>query len=228
MCGRTALATAPSVLQDRFGVTVSESYEPRYNIAPGDGLLAVRNDEPERAEELTWGFVPEWAEEPDEGPTPINARSEDVDENRLFRRAFTSNRCLILADGFYEWAGHEGRKQPYRIERVDGAPYAYAGLWSRWRGDDGERWTCTVLTTKANATVGEIHERMPVMLEPGEEQTWLAGADADAWRSVFDPYPDDVLRAYPVSSRVNDPSNDDPSIVEEIDPDTQTGLDEFA
>jgi putative SOS response-associated peptidase YedK len=225
MCGRTALATDPTVLAERFGVTIREEYTPRYNIAPGDGLLAVRNDQPTCTEELTWGFLPEWAEDSGQGPTPINARCEGIDESNLFADAFASRRCLLLADGFYEWAGPAGRKQPYRIERVDGAPYAYAGLWSRWTGDGAERWTCTILTTEANGTVGEIHDRMPVMLEPGAEPTWLDGADSDAWRSVFDPYPDDLLRAYPVSSRVNDSTNDGPGVTEEVG--SQSGLEDF-
>ncbi|GAB7093209.1 SOS response-associated peptidase [Halolamina litorea] len=224
MCGRTSLAVDAATLADRFGVSV-EAFEPRYNIAPGSELLAIRDDRPDRAAELTWGFVPPWADDPDEGPRPINARSESVAENRLFEDAFGSRRCLILADGFYEWAGPEGRKQPYRIERIDGEPYAYAGLWSPWAGDDAERWTCTILTTEANATVGEVHDRMPVMLEASEESTWLNGAGPGDWRSVFDPYPDDELRAFPVSTRVNDPTNDDPCVAEEVG--SQSGLGEF-
>ena len=224
MCGRTALATAPSVLAERFGVSIPDAYAPRQNIAPSEALLAVRNDQPTAATELTWGFLPEWADAPTDGPTPINARSETVEEKRLFSEAFSAQRCLLLADGFYEWAGPERRKQPYRIERVDGAPYAYAGLWSHWRGDDAERWSCVILTTEANETVGAIHDRMPVMLEPGEEQIWLDGAGPEAWRSVFDPYPYDYLRGYPVSTQINDSTYEGPACTTEIG--SQSGLDD--
>lgn len=243
MCGRSSLAVDEATLRERFGVDVLRSrrdtgvgqqgrcsdnvpaVEPRYNIAPGDELLAVRNDRPGVAEPLTWGFVPAWAEEPDSGPSPINARSESVADSDLFGDAFESKRCLILADGFYEWAGSAEHKQPYRIERIDCEPYAYAGLWSRWTDSDTERRTCTILTTDANATVGAIHDRMPVIVPPGKESTWLSGAGTDDWRSVLGPYPDDELTAYPVSTRVNDPTTDGPTLAEAVG--TQTGLGEF-
>jgi putative SOS response-associated peptidase YedK len=227
MCGRTSLAVDPATLATRFGVDVPSDTSPRYNIAPGEELLTVRNTDPEMVTSLTWGLVPNWAEDPADGPAPINARSEGIDENRLFADAFAERRCLVLADGFYEWGGVRGRKQPYRIERVDGEPFAYAGVWEHWSDPAGtdDRWTCSILTTEANETVGAIHDRMPVMLRPGEESTWLENNGVDAWKSVTDPYPDEELHAYPVSSRVNDPSNDGPGLVEEVA--GQSGLDEF-
>lgn len=240
------------LLRSRFGADptrVAEDYVPRYNIAPSPGLLVVTNDAPETMDVFDWGFVPEWADDPDDVPTPINARSETASEKPMFRDAFEHRRCLVLADGFYEWQGARGSKQPYRICRRDREPFAFAGLWSHWTpredaaadggrttdsadedvavdGGVGERWTTTILTTDANDVVEPIHSRMPVILEPDDEGTWLTGTTVEA-ASVLDPHPADPLEAYPVSKRVNDPSNDDESILDEVDIGTQSGLDEF-
>lgn len=240
------------LLRSRFGADptrVAEDYVPRYNIAPSQGLLVVTNDAPETMSVYDWGFVPEWADDPDDVPTPINARSETATEKPMFRDAVQHRRCLVLADGFYEWQGARGSKQPYRICRSDREPFAFAGLWSHWtpsenvaadggRPTDGgdrdvatdggaeERWTTTILTTDANDVVEPIHSRMPVILEPGDEETWLTGSLKEAI-SVLDPHPSDPLEAYPVSKRVNDPSNDDESILDEVDIGTQVGLDDF-
>lgn len=238
MCGRTSLAVPVDVLRERFGVSLDDAvaaYVPRHNVSPGDGLVGVTNEAPERADRLEWGFVPEWADEdpdapgePEAGPTPINARAESVADSNLFGSAFEHRRCLLLADGFYEWAGARGRKQPYRIRRRDGEPFAFAGLWSRWEGADGDaRRTATILTTEPNAVVESIHDRMPVVLEREEERRWLS-ADPETALGLLDPYPADPLEAYPVSTRVNDPSNDDPSLFDPIDVGEQAGLDDFA
>lgn len=237
MCGRTSLSVPVSVLRDRFGVSIGDAvaeYVPQYNVAPSEGLVAVTNEAPEQADVLQWGLVPEWADEdpdaagePEAGPAPINARVESVAESNLFRSAFRNRRCLLLADGFYEWAGTRGRKQPYRVQRVDGQPFAFAGLWSRWEGGGGALDTATILTTEPNAVVEPIHDRMPVVLESDEEERWLS-ADVDEARAVLDPHPADPLEAYPVSKRVNDPSNDDPSLFDPVDVGEQAGLDDFA
>lgn len=225
MCGRTSLAVDRPTLQRRFGVDVSVDLEPRYNIAPGEELLAVRNTAPEETTSLTWGLVPNWVDDPDEGPAPINARSETVGEKRAFADAYRNRRCLVLADGFYEWNGSSRTNHPYRIERTDSAPYAYAGLWEHWTGDAEERWSCTVLTTAANETLAPIHDRMPVMLQPEEEAKWLHGDGPDAWNAALTPYPDDELETYPVSTEVNDPANDGPGLLERTP--EQSGLDRF-
>lgn len=233
-------------LRNRFGADptrVAEDYVPQYNIAPGDGLLVVTNDEPDTLDVYEWGFLPEWADDPDDVPTPINARSETASEKPMFRAAFEHRRCLVVADGFYEWQGRRGSKQPYRICRADREPFAFAGLWSHWRppddvatdggrttsaeSEDGEaRWTTTILTTGANEVVEPIHDRMPVILEPDEETAWLTGTPEDA-ADVLDPHPAESLVAYPVSTRVNDPTNDDETILDEVDIGTQAGLDDF-
>ncbi len=230
MCGRTSLAVDVGRLSNRFGALPGDGVDipERYNIAPGDDLAAIQNDAPEEIDLIEWGFIPEWADDPSDVPIPINARSETVAEKPMFEEAFQQRRCCILADGFYEWGGQRGSKQPYRIERVDRDPYAYAGLWETWIPSEGDaRVTCTILTTEANDVVGEIHDRMPVMLEPDQEATWLNGADVDELQAVCDPYPDEELRAHPVSKRVNNPENDSPELLEEIDIGEQSGLDEF-
>ena len=256
MCGRASLVVSMDRLRSRFGADptrVAEDYVPNYNIAPGEGLVVVTNEEPETMDVFEWGFVPDWADDPDDIPNPINARSETASEKPMFRDAFDHRRCLVLADGFYEWQGSRGSKQPYRVCRTDREPFAFAGLWSHWKpregvgteagqttlatdggtgripdGDDAgeDRWTTTILTTSANSVVEHIHERMPVILEPDEEDEWLTGTPEEA-ASVLDPHPAEPLEAYPVSTRVNDPSNDDESLLEEVDVGTQVGLDEF-
>lgn len=224
-------------LRSRFGAAptrVVEAYVPQYNIAPSEGLVVVTNESPGTMDVFQWGFVPEWADDPDDVPAPINARRETVTEKPMFRDAVEHRRCLVLADGFYEWQGNRGHKQPYRVCREDRQPFAFAGLWSHWTphedaaSTDGaeERRTTTILTTEANAVVEPIHDRMPVILEPNEEATWLDGP-LEAATGVLDPHPPDPLVAYPVSTRVNDPNNDDADLLQEIDIGTQSGLDEF-
>ncbi|QCC51476.1 SOS response-associated peptidase [Halapricum salinum] len=227
MCGRTSLFAPQSVVEERFDATAVEPLEPRYNIAPREDLAVIRNDSPEQIDLLEWGLLPSWAD-PADAPRPINARAETVTAKRSFAEAFEQRRCLVLADGFYEWKETRGGKQPYRVERTDGAPFAMAGLFERWEGDGETAETVTVVTTEPNAVVEPLHHRMAVVLDRDEAATWLSDADSETHRELLDPAPAEEWRSYPVSARVNDPSNDDPSIVEEIDPDTQTGLDEFA
>lgn len=239
MCGRFSLFVPPSVLEERFDATASGPIVPRYNVAPRDDVAAIRNDDAETIDALGWGLVPSWVDDPDDYPRPINARAETVAEKPSFRDAFAERRCLVLADGFYEWKGDRGAKQPYRIARPDDEPFAFAGLWEAWGangGDsvgggidgDGESLrTVTIVTTDANDTVGAIHDRMPVILEPDEERRWLADADPEELHSMLDPYPDDGLEAYPVSKAVNDPANDSPDVVEPVDVDEQSGLGDF-
>lgn len=229
MCGRTSLAVDPSVLSDIFDVTVTqgvEDYVPQYNIDPSDGLVAVRNTDPEVAVVIDWGFIPEWADDPDEVATPINARSESVMESGMFRQSFKSKRCLLIADGFYEWKGRRGSKQPYRILRADGEPFAFAGIWSRWEENGTTRDTAAILTTEPNNVVGDIHDRMPVMLARDEHEAWLKG-DTETARGLLDAFPADEVEAYPVSKRVNNPGFESPELFEAIDIGDQSELGEF-
>lgn len=227
MCGRTSLFIPQSVLEERFDATATTPITPRYNIAPGDELATIQNDATDEIDQLEWGLVPSWVDDPDDSPKPINARAETVAEKPMFRDAFEKRRCLVLADGFYEWKGKRGSKQPYRITRTDEQPFAFAGLWETWGDTDDRRETVTIITTDANETVADVHDRMPVMLDHSEEQTWLSGIAGEELQGLLDPYPADELRAYPVSKRVNSPGNDSPDVVEEIDIGEQVGFEEF-
>jgi putative SOS response-associated peptidase YedK len=185
VCGRYTLANPnPAEVRARFRIAESVEVRTRYNVAPGDDVLAVTTDkhgEP-RGELLRWGLVPSWAKQSDTGLKMINARVETVGERPAFRRAFERYRCLIVADGFYEWQAVPGQpKQPFHITRTNGDPFAFAGLWSIWYGPDGDKLrTCTILTTAANPTIAPLHDRMPVILSPHAEAEWLDLATAPA------------------------------------------------
>ena len=178
MCGRYTLATpSPADLRARFSVGESVEIRPRYNVAPGDDVLAVTTDKEgaPRGELLRWGLVPSWANGPDTGLKMINARVETVAERPAFRRAFERFRCLIVADGFYEWRRRQLRpKQAFHITRSDGRPFAFAGLWSVWYGEaDCKLRSCAIVTTAPNAAVAALHDRMPVILAGEHESEWL-------------------------------------------------------
>lgn len=231
MCGRFTLHTPREVLSRRFEVDLAEDLElrARYNIAPTERVLAVRvaSDGRRRAELLRWGLVPAWAHRLDELPGMINARAETAATRPAYRDSFRSRRCLILADGFYEWkpspAG--GPKTPYWISLASGEPFAMAGLWAIWqrRDDLFDREplrSCSILTTASNPLVGPIHERMPVILHPEAESSWLDhaldGRTAEL-RDLLVPVPAEALRARPVSFAVNSTRNDGPHLIRETD-----------
>jgi putative SOS response-associated peptidase YedK len=185
VCGRYTLAAPnPAEVRARFPIGESVEVRRRFNVAPGDEVLAVRTDKTgqPRGELLRWGLVPSWAKQPDTGLKMINARLETVAERPAFRRAFERYRCLIIADGFYEWRRMpSGPKQAFHIARTGGGLFAFAGLWSIWHGEDGETLrTCTILTTAANQAVAALHDRMPVILAPEAEAAWLAPTEAPA------------------------------------------------
>ncbi len=223
MCGRLSLAVPPEALAERFGARPPPALAPRYNVAPGQPLAAIKGSARDRVDPLEWGLVPSWAEEPGSGH--INARAETIAEKPSFRDAYEHRRCLVLADGYYDWADERGRgTRPYRFVRPDREPFAMAGIWER-REDPGETHeTVAVVTTEPNGVVEPIHHRMPVILDPAEEERWLDGEGTDA---LLDPYPEEHLEAYPVPDAVNDPANDSPAVLEEADPPEQTGLGEF-
>jgi putative SOS response-associated peptidase YedK len=189
---------------------------PSYNVAPTQQVAAVLEDEGgRRLEMLRWGLVPSWAVDSDIGSRMINARSETAPEKPSFRRAFRGRRCLIPADGFYEWKREEGGKQPYYFRMQDGRPFAFAGLWESWDKGDGTLRTCTILTTRANPVLEGIHDRMPVILPRDAYNAWLdPDADREELGELMIPYPHDDLEAYPVSRFVNSPRNNDERCVE--------------
>ncbi|MBK1733526.1 SOS response-associated peptidase [Thiococcus pfennigii] len=223
MCGRFALGRSPDDLRDYFSLFETPEVTARYNIAPSTPILAIRErDGRRRADPLLWGLIPHWAKERKTGYSTINARAETADTAPSYRAAFLKRRCLIPADGFYEWQAREGSKtkQPYFISRTDGAPLAMAGLWEQWRDPRGDAVieSCTILVTAANALVAPIHHRMPVLLDPEDFAAWLdpGNQDREALKGLLRSYPEDRLRAVPVSPRVGNPRNDDPTLVEPV------------
>lgn len=217
MCGRYTLASPTERLAEEFGVDASSiELAPNYNVAPTQKVAAVLEEGGQRRlEVLRWGLIPPWADDPGIGSRMINARSETAPGKPSFRRAFRERRCLIPADGFYEWQRTNGAKQPYYIHMEDGRPFAFAGLWESWSKGEGEIRTCTILTTGANALVGEVHDRMPVILAHDAYDVWLDPAsERDELTGLLASYPEDEMEAYPVSRFVNSPSNNDPRCIE--------------
>lgn len=227
MCGRYSLTTPSEVIRNLFGLPSRPALFPRYNIAPGQAMLAIRLGR-ERAPEAffaRWGLVPYWAEDVSIGSRMVNARAETVMEKAAFKHAFRRRRCLIPADGFYEWQTVKGGggKQPWRIHFTDKEPFAFAGLWEHWQGPDGsELETTTILTTAALPVIAPLHERMPVILNREQFPAWLGEGDETAWKeplAMLKPYAGPrVISAYPVSTRVNAVGNDDAGLWDVVDP----------
>ena len=227
MCGRTSLYRDPVDIEDAFDAAIAFDYRPRYNIAPRDDRAVITADDDDTITAKEWGLVASWADDPDDGHRPINARAETVAEKSMFAEAFSDRRCLVLADGFYEWqAPARGPKQPYRIHRGN-EPFAFAGIWNRFQTNGAALDTVAIITTAANDVVEPIHDRMPVILEPGIEREWLH-ADANDARALLEPYRGNDLETYPISTRVNDPSFDDPAVLDEASVGEQSGLGDFA
>ncbi len=217
MCGRYTLKTPIDVLAEYFEVEeYPSSLAPSYNVAPTQEVAAiVEEDEKRKLEVFRWGLIPSWAKDPAIGNRMINARAETVSEKPSFRSAFKKRRCLIVADGFYEWQKTDNGKQPFYIRMKDSSPFAFAGLWEAWDKSEEIR-SCSIITTDANDLMDEIHHRMPVILPPENYGAWLdPGFDEkEALTSLLKPYPSDEMEAYAVSRRVNKPSNNEPSILE--------------
>jgi putative SOS response-associated peptidase YedK len=222
MCGRFVSASPPDELARYFGAELDDrELEPSFNVAPTNEVYAVKAREGTRhLVTLRWGLVPFWAKDLKIGSRMINARAETVADKPAFRKAYQRYRCLVPADGFYEWAKEPGRKtkQPYFIHRSDGEPIVFAGLWERWRPrlEDGKTIdeeaepveSCTILTTTPNATMAKIHDRMPVLLAPSVWDDWLSDdTDLDYIGSLLVPAPDDLLTLVPVSTAVNNVRN---------------------
>jgi len=220
MCGRYTLTTPVETLAEEFDLTGPlPEVPPSYNVTPTEQVVAViAGDGGRRLEMLKWGLIPSWADDPEIGSRMINARSETAPEKPSFRRAFRERRCLIPADGFYEWQRTDNGKQPFYFRMKGERPFAFAGLWESWKGSGSEIRSCTILTTEANGLVGEVHPRMPVILAPEDYGLWLDPdvREAEPLLPLLNPYPDDVMEAYPVTRFVNSPSNDDQRCIEPV------------
>jgi putative SOS response-associated peptidase YedK len=217
MCGRFIQCTSGAALAERFHLPAAPDLPPRYNVAPSQPVGAVRVAAGGGREwiALRWGLVPAWAPEPRTGYSTINARAETVADKPTYRQAFRRRRCLIPADGFYEWRQVGARKQPYCIAPADGAPFALAGLWERWERDGQVLESCTILVTQANALLAPLHDRMPVILNPADEARWLdpAVTDPAVLRPLLVPCPPERLRLWPVGTAVNHTHHDGPDLM---------------
>ena len=218
MCGRFSLKTTPDTLERIFGHAVPAGDRPRYNVAPSQAVLAILSDEgEERVATPKWGLVPFWAKDPSIGNRLINARAESVAEKPAFRNAFRKRRCLILADGFYEWRKQPGGKQPMWMQVRGGEPFAFAGLWERWDRGPEPLESCTILTTGSNEVMRSIHDRMPVILEGDAAREWLdAEADDARLQRIIEAAAEVPLHPHQVSTLVNSPANDLPECIEPL------------
>ena len=225
MCGRITLSTDKDDLQSRWGFIdpsgVLDLIKPRYNIAPSQNSPTLMVKEDRRVlVMMRWGLVPFWAKEPSIGYKMINAKSETLSEKPSFRKPFKEKRCLVLADGFYEWEKTDKKnKVPYRFILKNRQPFAFAGLWDVWKTPEGDTLlSFTIITTRANELMERIHDRMPVILNEKDEAKWLDPEfkDTDKLSSLLQPYPSEQMVAYKVSTIVNSPKNDTPSCIEPV------------
>jgi putative SOS response-associated peptidase YedK len=221
MCGRYAVTSAPEAIRALFGYPEQPNFPPRYNIAPTQPIAIVRLVDGKRQFALVrWGLLPPWVKDPKNFSLLINARGESLTDKPAFSAAVKRRRCLVPADGFYEWkAGKAGKagKQPYFVRAKSGGPIAFAGLWETWMGPNGEELeTAAIVTTRANRTLGGIHDRMPAIVPPDAFNLWLdcAHVDVETAMTLVTPAPDAVLEAYEVSTAVNRTANDNPKLVE--------------
>lgn len=225
MCGRYSLMHSAEEIAARFDVEVPEEFSPRYNVAPTQEMPVVRSDAGQaglrrKMRNLRWGLIPFWADDKKIGSRMINARAETAASKPSFRAAFRRRRCLVPIDGFYEWVELDGQKWPIRITVGDDGLGAFAGLWERWSGDDGQVVdSYTILTTKAAPVVADLHDRMPVWAPEDDWQAWLEDDDSaeSTLESMIDRFPAETVRFMPVSRKLNRPIHDDPELIEPVD-----------
>jgi len=224
MCGRYTLQASPEELARQFSVEVEDPslFKPRYNIAPSQNVAVVRLKPDTSQRELVrlrWGLIPSWSKDPKIAYSTINAKAETVAEKPAFRSAFRKRRCLIPADGFYEWQKQGRQKQPIYICLRDRRPFAFAGLWEHWEPKYGEPIeSCTIITTEPNELMKPVHNRMPVILAPEKYDLWIdpAAQQMDSLQALLKPYPAEEMEGYPVSKMVNNPRFDAPQCLEPI------------
>lgn len=217
MCGAYTLDKEPDELMKRFGAAApSAGYPRRFNIRPTQDVPVILNTRPGRIEIVSWGITPAWDQTGKK--RIINARGDSLDKP-TFRKSFHERRCLVLADGFYEWAQLPGqsRKRPFRFVLRSGAPFAFAGIWREQEDDGGKEPHCAIITTEPNALVGKVHDRMPAILRPEAEAEWLSlDTTPEQARELIRPYADEEMRAYEVSTLVNSPAHDTPEVLKPV------------
>jgi putative SOS response-associated peptidase YedK len=223
MCGRFTLTVDPAQLQEAFPwAVIPNDLNPRFNIAPSQPVAVIPNTEDYVLSMYKWGLIPSWSKDPTIGDRMINARAETLAEKSSFRNAFRRRRCLVLADGFYEWKQNPGlkSKQPIYIRLKNNQPFAFAGLWELWTSPDGNViHSCTIITTQPNSLIQSIHNRMPVILPPETYKPWITPSDLPATQlnEFLVPYPADEMIAYPISKMVNSPQFDSPELIKPLD-----------
>jgi putative SOS response-associated peptidase YedK len=223
MCGRYRLTRAQKYLEERFAAHGDVEVSPRYNIAPSQPVLTIRQDASEPVRLLSpmrWGLIPSWAKDASMAFKTINARAETVATTPSFREPFKSQRCLIPADGFYEWERNGKTTQPYCFEVNDGQLFAFAGLWDRWRSPQGEMIeSCTIVTTTPNSLLSDIHDRMPVILDADNYDLWMDQAfrNTASVSAMLKPFDAALMNRYPVSTRINQVQNDDADCAKPLD-----------
>lgn len=219
MCGRFSLSKSAIALAETFQLETLPEWTPRYNIAPTQTVMAIAADTTHirKMRLFRWGLVPSWAKDLAIGTRLINARAETVAEKPSFRAAFKQRRCLIPADGFYEWQRLDRQtKQPYYFQLADKQPFAFAGLWEHWQGNGAVVETCTILTTQANELLQPIHDRMPVILAPKDYDRWLEPTVTPEHQALLRPYDADLMQGYRVSHLVNRATNESPDCVNSL------------
>ncbi len=220
MCGRFEIHSTLEIIAKVFGIdSITFDYEPSYNVAPSQDILLVVNDGKRRLIKSRWGFVPSWSKELSAGYKMINARAESVAELPSFQQAFQNQRCLVVADGFYEWKKEGAKKRPFYIRLKNGQPFGFVGLYNIWKSPEGEQiYTSTIITTDANEIVQPLHDRMPVIAYPDQYDLWLDPSihDKTLLRNILKPFPSEELEVYEVTPNVNSPKNNAPENIQRI------------
>jgi len=221
MCGRFTITLEPAFFQQELDLgKVPSEWTPRYNAAPSQDIPVVTNPDARDVEMLRWGLIPSWAKDPKIGYRMINARSETIQEKSSFRNAFKQRRCLILADGFYEWQKSPQKgtpKRPFYFQLADGSPFAFAGIWETWRSPEGDAvHSCTIITCPPNDHIAGVHNRMPVVFDSTMCWEWLSDHPAEALQSMLTPYPAGKMRSHPVGLAVNNPRNDSADCIQPL------------
>ncbi|PLX09216.1 MAG: hypothetical protein C0598_11925 [Marinilabiliales bacterium] len=218
MCGRFQLSVKGKHISERFNVEVfDEKYSPSYNCAPSQNLPVITNTEPEQLNYFKWGLIPFWSKDPKIGNKLINARAESISEKASFKNAFAKRRCLIPANGFYEWKREGKNKTPYRIFVKTEDIFAMAGIWEIWKDAENKPIkTFSIITTSPNSLMKDIHNRMPVILNKNDEKAWLFEDEPAFLKKLMQPYNPEEMQAYKISSEINSPANNKPDLIKEF------------